>query len=68
MKPFAQLKFLMLSGFWFMLISDYSFAQPKPNELFREYIWTTPKESENSKFLRVGGKSDYMKEPENYPN
>ncbi len=33
-------------------------AQTEPGDIFREYIWTTPKGS-NSPYLRVGGKMDY---------
>ena len=59
---------LKLNGFCLLLASVYSFAQPKSGEFYREYIWTTPDKPENSKFLRVGGISDYRKEPENYPD
>lgn len=40
------------------------FAQPKPGDIFRDYVWTTPEESGYA-FLRVIGDGDY-REPVNF--
>lgn len=35
------------------------FSQPKPGDVFREYVWITPTGSQED-FLRVGGKGKYI--------
>ncbi len=43
------------------------FPQPRPGDIFREYIWITPDYETSEKFLRVGGRFDYRNEPEKFP-
>ncbi|MDB4583800.1 hypothetical protein N9164_11655 [Draconibacterium sp.] len=45
-------------------IQDNSFVQPRPGDIFRDYIWTTP-EASPYQFLRVIGDGDY-REPVNF--
>jgi hypothetical protein len=42
----------------------FSFAKPIPGDIFRDYVWTTPKESGYA-FLCVIGDGDY-REPVNF--
>ncbi|WP_319592425.1 hypothetical protein [uncultured Draconibacterium sp.] len=62
MKPFAIIGLLVV-------IAIKVIAQPRPGDIFREYVWTLP-DSSNNKFLRVIGEGDY-RDPvyfsENYP-
>lgn len=39
-------------------------AQPKPGDLFREYLWLPSMVKEKEKFLRVGGRLDYQIAPQ----
>ncbi len=48
--------------FYFTL--SFIHAQPKPGDVFRDYVWTTPEESPY-RFLRVIGDGDY-REPVNF--
>ena len=41
-------------------------AQPKPGELFKEYVWTTQDVAGTEKHFRVGGRLDYRNTPENF--
>jgi hypothetical protein len=41
-------------------------AQPKPGDLFKEYVWTTHDVNGTEKHFRVGGKLDYRNTPENF--
>ena len=60
---------LKTSMFLFLcLLSVFTLAQPQPGDLFREYTWTTPSESKNSPYLRVGGKMDYEIKTNIYPD
>ncbi len=60
-------------AFLFALISVHMFstsllAQPKPGDVFREYIWTPQMTlNEGGKFLRVGGKLDYKTNKDHFP-
>lgn len=49
----------------FLLFPSSLLPQPKPGDIFREYVWTTPDKPGNQKFLRVGGKLDYRMAPGN---
>lgn len=49
--------------FLIIIFSLGSSAQPKPGDVFRDYIWTTPEES-GYDFLRIIGDGDY-REPVN---
>ena len=51
-----------------LAITSNTYSQPKPGDYFREYSWKTPNGSENSKFLRVGGKMGYRVLPGEYPD
>jgi hypothetical protein len=54
--------------FIFFLVGNLTgFPQPQPDDVFREFIWTTPDHEKSEKFLRVGGRFDYRNEPEKFP-
>jgi len=54
--------------FCFLLaIQVTGFSQPRPGDVFREYIFITPDFERSEKFLRVGGRFDYRNEPEKFP-
>ncbi len=55
-------KRILVILFYFTL--SFIHAQPKPGDIFRDYVWTTPEESPY-KFLRVTGDGDY-REPVNH--
>ncbi len=57
------ISFLLLS-----LISFHLSGQPKPGDVFREYIWL-PNQAveEGGKFLRVGGRLDYKTNTGHFP-
>lgn len=46
------------------LFSVLIYAQPKPGDIFREYVWTTSYDGEL--FLRVGGRLDYQSTPQKF--
>jgi len=48
----------------FIFFHLLSFSQPKPGDIFRDYVWITPEESGYT-FLRVIGDGDY-REPVNF--
>ncbi len=43
------------------------FAQPKPGDVFREYVWLPAMVGEEGKFLRVGGRFDYKIYTDHFP-
>ncbi len=43
-------------------------AQPKPGDLFREYVWLPSMAVEEGKFLRVGGRLDYKSSEDHFPS
>ncbi len=59
---FSKIKLLI--SVYLILLTNISFAQPEPGDIFRNYIWTTPEES-GFEFLRVIGDGDY-REPVNF--
>ena len=59
-------KQLFLSLF-LLFCTFHATSQPNPGELFREYTWLPEMVSEQGKFLRVGGKLDYIQNPAHYP-
>ena len=53
--------------FLFSLICAVSIAQPKPGDVFREYIWLPDMVAEEEHFLRVGGRFDYKIYVDHFP-
>ncbi|MEM9831448.1 MAG: hypothetical protein AAF944_12480 [Bacteroidota bacterium] len=59
--------FLILFLSFFFLFSGEVIAQPQPGDVFREYHWLPLQVKESSKFLRVGGKLDYVTNTDHFP-
>jgi hypothetical protein len=56
--------FNLISFLFFLCFQIVSHAQPKPGDIFHDYIWKTP-ENARQNFLRVIGDGDY-REPVNF--
>ena len=56
-------KYLLALGFVLYFLNP-AFSQPKPGDIFRDYVWVTTEDSGYS-FLRVIGDGDY-REPVNF--
>jgi hypothetical protein len=52
------------ASFFLLFLNMGIYAQPKPGDVFRDYVWTTPEDS-GYDFLRVIGDGDY-REPVNF--
>lgn len=49
------------------IITVPALAQPRPGDVFREYVWLPEMVAEQGKFLRVGGKLDYKSNADHFP-
>jgi len=58
----------ILSLFLVFLTTIPSLSQPKPGEVFREYVWLPEMVAEQGKFLRVAGKLDYKSNTDHFPS
>lgn len=50
-----------------LLLGQLVQAQPRPGDVFREYVWLPDMVSERGRFLRVGGRLDYQSAPQHFP-
>lgn len=57
----------LLTYICLLLIGCKLFAQPKPGDVFKEYIWLPKMVAEEGKFLRVGGRFDYKIFKDHFP-
>lgn len=59
--------FLIFILFILTMSNGMTVAQPQPGDVFREYHWLPSQVKESGKFLRVGGKLDYITNADHFP-
>ncbi|MEM1324303.1 MAG: hypothetical protein AAGI23_00035 [Bacteroidota bacterium] len=58
----------MRFAFLLLFLTTQLFAQPRPGDVYRDYLWLPTSISEDMPFLRVGGKLDYATSDDHFPN
>ncbi len=62
------MKCLLLSLLCCATFFPFTFAQPQPGDVYREYVWLPTSISDEMPFLRVGGHLDYATSEDHFPN